>query len=280
MRMTMVIAAAMASALGSMAAGGADGDGGRMSAEAIRDCAGGNAPETTLVQNLLIESVDRSGGSRQITTRLYFKRFAENETRITLQVRAPMDLAGTGYLMIDKVDRDQLLLYLPSVERVRRVTGGGAAESMLGTDFSYEDMKQLRSMSAGGELERLADVKVEGRTAHRVALTPPPADESAYERVEFAIDEKTCVPLVIEFFEPDRETPTKRYAAAPDSLMQVGERWLARKATMRNLEDGTHTELVVESVRFDKDVSDSIFNPRTFYLGEGKAPLPGARDRA
>lgn len=249
------------------------------SAEAIRACATDNVPRKTMVQDLLLESVNHAGNSRRITAKLYYKRFENKESRTTLQVGSPIDLSGTSYLMIDTADSDQLYLYLPSVEQVKRVTGGGAAKSMLGTDFSYEDMKQVRAMSAGGKLERMADDKLEGRAVHTVALTPPAGEKSAYERVVFEIDQKTCVPLQVLFFETGDKL-TKRYTADPASLARVGDYWLAKKATMHDVGDGTQTRLTVESAAFDEEVSDTIFNRRTFYLGANAVLLPGAPNAA
>ena len=108
--------------------------------------------------------------------------------------------------------------------------------------------------------------EIEGRIVDIVALTPPAGDESAYERLVFRVDRETCVTLRVDFFERGAEL-TKRYTADPSSLRQVGQRWLATRSTMTDRQDGTETQLEVTSVEYDEDVSDGVFNSRTFYLG-------------
>lgn len=272
-----IMGAALCVLLVPCAALAAPAQGARKSAEAIRDCAAANAPQKTLVQALHIETFDGTGGNRRIRAKLFYKRFGPDETRTTLQVRSPPDLSGTSYLLVDTTGDDRLFLYLPSVESTRRVTGGGAAKRMLGTDFSYEDMKQIRAMSEGGDVTRKPATAVAGRKTHTVVLTPGPDEQSAYRRVVFRIDQQTCVPLRIDFFEAG-DKPVKRYTAEPESLLQVDGHWLAGEATMRTLGEDTQTRLSVDSAQFDEEVSDTIFNRRTFHLGaSGLQPLrPGA----
>ncbi|MDT0634905.1 outer membrane lipoprotein-sorting protein [Spectribacter hydrogenoxidans] len=233
--------------------------------EAVRACSRANLPDRTMVQDLTLDSTDRAGNRRQIEATFFVKRF-EKENRANLVVRAPIDLSGVSYLMVDTPESDRLFLYLPSIQKVRRVSGKTATESLLGTDFSYEDMKQLRSISEGGTLVGEGVGEIEGRIVDIVALTPPAGDESAYERLVFRVDRETCVTLRVDFFERGAEL-TKRYTADPSSLRQVGQRWLATRSTMTDRQDGTETQLEVTSVEYDEDVSDGVFNSRTFYLG-------------
>lgn len=233
--------------------------------EAIRACSRANLPEKTMVQDLTLDSTDRAGNRRQIEATFFVKRF-ETENRANLVVRAPIDLSGVSYLMVDTPESDRLFLYLPSLQKVRRVSGKTATESLLGTDFSYEDMKQLRSISEGGTLAGEGTGEIDGRTVDIVALTPPAGDESAYERLVFRVDRETCVTLRVDFFESGAEL-TKRYTADPSSLRRVGQRWLATRSTMTDLQDGTETDLTVNSVEYDEGISNGVFNSRTFYLG-------------
>lgn len=242
--------------------------------QAIRDCVAANGPRHTLIQTLKIESFERADGSgRRITAKLFYRHLGADETRTTLQVRAPGALAGTSYLLVDTLAGDRLFLYLPGLDRTRLVTGGGAASSILGTDFSYADIMFVHAITSQGDVRRLPDRELAGRSTHTLELTPPASADSAYRRVLFRIDQKTCVPLRIVYFGAD-EQPIKRYAADPESLVQINGHWLAAKATMRNLLEQSHTTLWIESAVFDSEVPDSVFHRRTFHLGAARRLVP------
>lgn len=244
------------------------------SAEEVRACSRANLPDRTLRQEVEIEVHDRAGGTQSRSGRFYLKRYPDHdETRSTLRLTSPIDVKGMAYLMIDRPEGDRLFLYLPSMQRVRRITGDSAGDSLMGTDFSYADIRQLHSMSAGGEATRLAPGEIDGRAVDRVALTAAAEVETPYRRIEFAVDRATCVPLRTLFF-TGGETPRKRLEADPGSLRRIGERWLATRLVMRDLRDGTHTVLTVQETRYDKGVSDIIFNPRSFHMGAA-GPVSG-----
>lgn len=218
-----------------------------------------------MVQTMALEPTSRAGKTQVIKSIFLLKRFTDDETRATLQVRSPLDVSGVSYLWIDTSGADRLQVYLPSLQRVRRITGKSAGNNLLGSDFTYEDVKYLRGVSAGGTFKRLADAEVQSRPAYTLELTPAPSDDSAYQRVVFHIDQKTCVPLQIDFYNTG-DTPIKRMSAAADSLKKLGKRWIAQHLTMRNLRKNTHTALKISQVEFDNHINDAVFNPRGFYL--------------
>lgn len=237
-----------------------------MTASEIRACSRANLPQRTMAQTMRFIPTSRAGKTRKIEAILFLKRFADEQTRATLQVRAPLDVSGVSYLWIDTSGADRLFLYLPSLQRVRRITGKTAANSMLGSDFSYADIKYLRGVTTGGQIKRLDDSTVEDRSTYTLQLIPGTDEESVYQRVVFHIDQKTCVPLQIDFYD-QADTPHKRMNAAPDSLEKLGEHWVARRLVMRDLNKKTHTALNITALEFDQHINDAVLNQRGFYLG-------------
>ncbi len=100
-------------------------------ADEIRDCSRANLPDESMAQNITLQPTDRAGKTRDIVAVFFLKRLDEEETRGTLQVRSPVDVSGVSYLWVDTGTDDRLFLYLPTVQRVRRITGKTAANSML-----------------------------------------------------------------------------------------------------------------------------------------------------
>src|ERR1051326_4161390 len=107
----------------------------------ILDCMRANIPPTVRIQTVEVTAFDRTGGQRSMRGRLFGMR-EDNRVRIMLRIEAPVDLAGASYLVREAAPADEMYLYLPSVNRVRRITGAALDGQLWGTDLSYNDFKR------------------------------------------------------------------------------------------------------------------------------------------
>ncbi len=228
--------------------------------EEIRACMARNLPERTTQQTLELESRDRAGAARTLGVRLFWKRSVSGQPRVLLRVDSPPDLKGAGYVLIERDGAEEMFTYLPSVQKVRRITSKMASSQLWGTDFSYEDVKQLQGIVRHGASERLPDVDLDGRSVRVLALTPAADAVSAYRRIVWHVDPETCVALRTDFFEAG-EAPRKVLRSDPASLAKEGDRWLAHELVMSDDRTGTTTRLKVLRVQNDVELSDSLFNP-------------------
>jgi hypothetical protein len=153
-----------------------------------------NLPERTARQKVAFERRDRAGNERRIDTTVWWKRDAQERSRVLALVEAPPDERGTGFLMIEGETGTELFSYLPELGRVRRVTSRSAS-SFLGTDLSFEDLEELQTVASRARVERLPDATFAGRPVYVLVGKPGAASESAYERVVSQIDRETCVSL-------------------------------------------------------------------------------------
>ncbi len=236
------------------------------SAEEIRECTRGNFPERTSTQDIELVAEDRVGNLRTLKARLHWKRFGDG-SRIRIQVESPEDVRGSTYLVIESSPVDDVFVYLPALRKVRRISTGMMSGQLWGTDFSYEDIKQIQGIMLEGRSERRADASVAGRDAYVLAFTPAPEEGSSYEQIVFSVDQQTCVVLVADFFE-SHKGPTKTLVTDAEQIVQRGDRFAAREFEMRDLRDETRSWLRVVKVENDVDVPDRIFNPA--LLGRGR----------
>ena len=68
----------------------------------------------------------------------------KNGARSTLlRFTSPADIEGTGFLAIeDGQGETAQFLYLPALNRTRRIVAGQKGRSFVNTDFTYEDMER------------------------------------------------------------------------------------------------------------------------------------------
>ncbi len=234
--------------------------------EDIRACARKNFPATSSTQTFQLKSIGRDGSARTLHATAYWKRASDGKAKVMLQVNLPVDLRGSSYLMLEKSTRDDLFMFLPAVNRVKRIHGNQTSDKLWGSDFSYEDIKQVQGIFDGGALTRQADAEITGRKAYVLDFVPAKVEESGYSRLQSYIDQETCTALRTDFFQSDGKA-RKRLTINPKEVKQMGSRWVAHFYEMSDLLDETRTELRIEKMTADTDLPDRLFNPQTFYLG-------------
>ncbi len=233
--------------------------------DSIRDCVRANVPSSIRIQNVKLTAFDRAGGSREMMGRLFAMREDPAQLRLMLRLDAPPDVAGSAYLVREREQGQEMYVYVPALNRVRRVTGASLDGSLFATDFSYGDIGQIhRAFDAGSAV--LEDAGEIGRRAvDWIAFDPREQHDTRFDRIRVAVDRETCVALRIEFFE--NGAVGKRYEAAPERLRQFDTHWYAEFAQMRNLKQETHTTLEVQEVSSGDALSNRYFMPKTFYEG-------------
>lgn len=239
-------------------------------ADEIRACVRANLPQKTSVQTIELTAEDREGGTRKLKTLLYWKSMGDGLSRIMLNIKAPSDLAGSSYLVVEKASgEDDMYVYLPSVQRTRRIVGQSKTQPLWNTDFSYEDIKQMQGVSVNGQLTRDADGKVQDRPAYVLLFKPNDPQTSAYQEVKAYIDQATCVPLSIEFYEPGMKL-RKQLEIDAATMTQQDTRWQPQQITMRDLVNNTKTTVSIRDQKYDEAVSEQAFNPLSFFRATGR----------
>lgn len=238
-------------------------------AQSIIDCMRANVPQHLAIGDLELTMFDRGGGSRTLQGRLFTSRQggAAGRMRATLRIDGPPEYRGAAYLVTETEDflRDGMFVYLPTVKRVRRITGTFADGSLLGTNFSYFDFKQLQS--AFGDLAPTLEGRepVHGRMAHVLSFEVLAGTETRYTGVRAWVDQEACVAVRAEFYEGKKVT--KALATLPGALKRTGGTWYLSEIEMRDPASGTRTVLRMEKLNAERALPERLFEATSFHLG-------------
>lgn len=246
------------------------------SASSVLACMRANMPQTLRVRDFELVTTGKDGAARILRGRVFAMRErrekGEGPLRANLRVDFPENLAGASYLIRETDDylNEGMYVYLPSVKRVRRVSGTFADGSLLGTDFSYDDFKQLESVFADASATLEASVTLDQRPVEVLHIKPRPATNAApgsrYTSVRAWVDKEACVPVKVEFYEGD--AVRKRLTAPPNSLRQADQYWYLPAVEMHDLKSGSRTILRILGISGVERVSTAYFDPKLFYLGK------------
>lgn len=239
-------------------------------AEEVMECARDNFPNSVSVRRVTFTNTGKSGESNTIKARVYGllekQPSGDNLVRGTLIVEAPANLNGSAYLIRETEDylRDGMFVYLPAVGRVRRISGEVGDRSLLGTEFSYFEYKQMSNAfgDLAATLERSETVA--GRASYVLSFKPLEGVETKYDTVRAWIDKETCLVMAAEFISDDKAL--KRLTAPPTGIAKSGEHYYLQEMQMADLQQGTKTVLRVDQVTLNEELSNLRFSPKAFYL--------------
>ena len=105
----------------------------------IKQAGRGFAGQTSESQMVLI---DRQGNRIERSMLTQVLEMQNGEERSLITFITPPDVKGTKMLswMRNHLKDDEQWLYLPSLRRVKRISGGQRTSSFMGSEFSYEDI--------------------------------------------------------------------------------------------------------------------------------------------
>lgn len=245
------------------------------SAEAILNCAANNAPAKSFRQAAELRVLDNGRLARRIQAR-FAGLGGDKGFRLNIGVTEPVDVAGTAVLLRQRPDRkDDLRLYLPSLRRSRQLSGNMAAQGVLGTDFSYADIMQVYGAFSRRQAEVLEPQPWRERAAYRLELEPlaDDAGPAPYRRLRLAIDQETCVTLLVEFYDQN-DVLSKRLEGDWASVIQLKQRHLLLRYLMSDLQVASQTQLLLGLPVIDEAIARTAFNPNTFQQYHNPVPAP------
>ena len=238
----------------------------KMMVDDIRACVRGNLVQRGSLRDLAVKATDAQGESHELKMKLFWKPAKDGAARMNLRVLEPKDLHGSSYLLLEREKGEDVYFFLPANQTVLKVTGNEMARPLWGTDFSYSEIKQVQGLLLGGATKRLADGAVAGRPAF-VLETATKAEATGYRKVVSYIDMAGCTLLKSEFFAKG-DKPRKVLEADPSTITHVDTYWLVLGYSMRNLVEGSHTEITLSDLFLLENKAERLFDPERFYQSD------------
>ena len=234
----------------------------------IESCASENLPSSGGVIGFSVDAVDRTGAITASRAELRWRKPDGQPTQILLVVSEPAKTAGTALLIIDRQeDKPEFYVRLPEMKKVKQVRSRRLRGPVLGTDFSYEDLKRLREPLDQTRLELIGTDEIEGRSTWILETIPGKGDRSEYSRVLTYVDHVSCLPIRIDLFEAGvdgADRLRKRLVAPADEIRTVkregdAEALLPHEFVMHDLRRETQTVVRVERIEVNPDLPAEQF---------------------
>ncbi|OGD78409.1 MAG: hypothetical protein A2Y64_02955 [Candidatus Coatesbacteria bacterium RBG_13_66_14] len=220
-----------------------------ITAEEVIEAVDANMAYDTLTAVAKMEIVTPEGDTR---TKL-MTIIARGSDDALIEVTYPQREAGTRQLRLG----DELWLYIPAEDKELKLTGNMLRRSMLGSDYSYEDMMSRHELldDYDAELEQTEDYR--GRSCYVILLTARRPDVT-YRTRRVWIDVELLVPLKQEMF---AASGTLLKESTMGGIAQYGDRWYPTVTVMRDLVRGSgKTTVTMSNLTFDVEIPDGTFS--------------------
>lgn len=175
--------------------------------------------------------------------------------RSRIEFEWPADVKGTRMLTWThrKGDDDQWL-FLPAINRVKRISAGNKSGSFMGSEFAYEDLSSQEVDKYKHKL--LGEEAVNGRKTWKIERTPLDA-RSGYSKLVTWIDQQYMSAIRIDFYDRKGELlKTLRF----ESYKPYGKWFRADKLVMVNLQTKKQSELTWSDRKLSVEVKAKDFD--------------------
>ncbi len=200
--------------------------------------------------------VTTSGSKRTFVQESWSKDKGEKNLVRYLEPRRVKDQA---VLMLNNAD--DIWMFFPRTQRVRKLATHAKKQKMQGSDFSYEDMGSGDAFIENYVSKRLEDEESEGYDCYKLELTRKPESDLSYSRLIIWVIKENFVPIAIDYY--DDKDPSRRVKRLVQSDIRViDDIPTAMKSVMFDLNDNTQTELEMLEVKFNIPLDDNMFTER------------------
>ncbi len=226
------------------------------------------AQKAPMTADQIIKAMDRNmvyGSRRTIAIMKIHKRgrtrvkkmksYSKGQDTSYSEFLSPARDKGVKYLKIGS----NLWMYLPSAEKVVKISGHMLRQSMMGSDFSYEDMLESQAMRTHYK-SRVEKSETCGKYQCYVIELKQRKPGQTYPKRRFWVTKKNFVPMRSEMY------------AASGRLLKVmtfsaikvydGRYYPTKMRMMNKLKRGTWTEIVMSDIAFKVKLPGQIFSLR------------------
>ena len=181
-----------------------------------------------------------------------FRSYAEGQERMLLAF-TNVEEKGQKILRLQQ----EIYLYFPDAEEVVRLQGAALKESVMGSDFSYEDLTGEKSLLDLYEVRLAGSENLEGRAQHLLELKAR-ARGVAYPAQKLWVDAEEYLPRRAEYYAlSGRLLKTLEVL----EVRRVAGRSVMSRAIMRDaMKKNSSTEFRVEWVKLDEPLPKNIFS--------------------
>ncbi len=228
------------------------------------------AEAANIDQTIFMTLTDRRGKAKQRTARM-IRKVADDQRRTIISFSKPASIKKTAFMTYDfnaPEKSDNQWLYLPALRRSRRISASDRGDYFLGTDFTYEDIKDSTKFSTSDyQFSKKGTEEIDGKSYAILILTPVSkviAKELGYSKVRVVVDESNAMPLSADYWDI---AGNKLKTIKLDDRIKLDGFWTAKTITAKNHKTGHSTVFKISDINFQAKLKLATFTERKLRTG-------------
>lgn len=155
---------------------------------------------------------------------------------------------------------DDIWMYFPRTQRVRKLASHAKKQKMEGSDFSYEDMGSGNSFLEDYESKKLDDSKIDKQDCYVIEMLKKPDTDISYSKLKMYILKSNFFPIMIEYYDEKTERLTKTLTQY--DIQVIDNIPTGMKMIMKNEIDNTQTTMEFIDVKYNIELDNAMFTER------------------
>lgn len=168
----------------------------------------------------------------------------------------PDEVKGTKFLLVENADREaDMMIFIPDLGRVRKISSSQRNQSYMGSDFAYGD---LEALDPDGDHALIGTEDFEGAECYVVQTILDPREGAGYSKMTNWFRRDNFVAVKTEYY--DKDGNLKKVKTVHD-LRRQNDIWVLTKIVMKDVQRKHQTIIeILESNQ--QEVDDSFFTVR------------------
>lgn len=207
---------------------------------------------------MVLQEKGRTARKRELFT--FVKERGKAERWSLTRFTVPADIRGVGLLTKDYPgDKNDQWLYLPALDRVRRVSSGRKGGRFVGSDLFFED---LRDREVDMDHHFLQGEGKIGKIKTKILVsTPVDRKNSVYSKRVSWIHPKTLIALRVDLYRGRAKQPVKRLTVK--RLKRIQGYWTVLDSVMEDLKTGHTTRITLSKVKYNQGIPERLFSSQS-----------------
>jgi len=195
-----------------------------------------------------------SGGQERT---FVYKSYSKNKGEKSLmKYLEPGRVKDQSILMLNNAD--DIWMYFPRTNRVRKLATHAKRQKVQGSDFSYEDMGSSNEFIDDYNSVLIGEEEKEERLCYKLELTRKENSEAGYSRLTVWVEKESYIPVIISYYhEKDKNLLEKELILS--DVQTIDGIPTPMEMVMYNKLDDTKTTMRFRELTYDVDLSDNLF---------------------
>jgi hypothetical protein len=222
------------------------------------------------VANMKMILIDKSNNTRSRELKVFTKDKGDDEMKLMFFL-SPADVKNTAFLTYDYEDSnrdDDQWLYLPELQKVKRIASSDKSSSFMGSDFTYSDMTSRNVEDYTYIVMKEPEVK--GDKTWQIEVTPKSQktiEETGYAKSIYFIRQDNFV--IVQALHFVRDGGKLKYMMV-NELEKIDGVWTPleiQMVTKQGKQTLHKTVLRFSDYKYNQKLEESLFTTRTLEKG-------------